>query len=88
MISKVFLLINLNCIALFTLRFIYKTIYSFILKIDVFRKGTYCKYMRIIAILLVICLWTSLFINFGMINVFLNIATTFVLLKLLNDRKK
>ena len=44
--------------------------------------------MRIIAILLVICLWTSLFINFGMINVFLNIATTFVLLKLLNDRKE
>ncbi|PTK40830.1 hypothetical protein BUZ27_08855 [Staphylococcus haemolyticus] len=83
-----FLLTNLNCIALFTLKIIYKTIYSFILKIDVIKKRAYCKYMRIIAIILVICLWTSLFINFGMINVFLNIATTFVVLKLLNDRKK
>lgn len=43
--------------------------------------------MKTISILLVICLWVNLFINFGETDVLLNVATTFVLLKLLKERK-
>ncbi|EJE55802.1 hypothetical protein Newbould305_2070 [Staphylococcus aureus subsp. aureus str. Newbould 305] len=44
--------------------------------------------MKTIAIILVICLWVNLFVNLGETNVLLNVATTFVVLKLLKDRKR